>query len=75
MKIFVFTNAQGKVIGSFTPHEKPDPKAPTFHPIPHPHSEYVVHEIEAPDHLRNITSAADLHQELASLIKPIQPAS
>jgi hypothetical protein len=70
MKTFVFTDARGKITGSFTPHANPDPRAPTFHPVSHPQSEYVVHEIDAPEHFRDIASAADLHVELAKLITP-----
>jgi hypothetical protein len=69
MKIFVFANAEGKVIGSFAPHERQEPGAPTFQPIPDPRSGQVVHEVEVPDHFRSFTSAAELHRELGQWLQ------
>jgi hypothetical protein len=69
MKMFVFANAEGKVIGSFAPHESPVPGAPTFQPIPNPRSGQVVHEVDVPDRFRSISSAAELHRELGQWLQ------
>lgn len=69
MKMFIFESAEGKVIGSFMPHESRDPNAPTFQPLPHPKSGQVVHEVEVPDRFRGIASAVELHRELGQWLE------
>jgi len=68
MKAYVFTNAQGKVIGSFVPNQEQATHAPSFQPIPHTESGQKIHEINLPTHLHNVTSPEEFHKELAKLI-------
>ncbi len=69
-KIFVFTNIEGKIIGSFTPgKEQPtDPLLPqiaTDVEIPG----QTIHEMEIPGHLPEDVSTDVLHQELAKALQ------
>ena len=66
MKIFVFTDQQGNVIGSFRPKEPADPGAPTFKP--EARSMGKVHEIDLPAALASVKDPVRLHQELGKLV-------
>jgi hypothetical protein len=68
MKMFVITDAQGKVIGSYRPQPVQDPNAPVFRPVPLHSKGQKVYEIDVPDRISTITSARELHDELAKLI-------
>lgn len=67
MKIYVFTNGAGKVIGSYQPNPNPPANTPTLQPTPSGTS-CRVHELEVPDRLCEITSADELHRELVRLV-------
>jgi hypothetical protein len=68
-KIFVFTDMDGKILGSFTPvaSQVHDPKAPTIATdivIPG----QMLHELEIPSHLPDDVATDVLHEELSKII-------
>lgn len=69
VKIFVFTDANGTVVGSFQPHPTTVPGAPTFHPLPHGGSGQRVVELDAPSDVAHIDNAEQLHRRLAQLVR------
>jgi hypothetical protein len=67
-KLYVVTNAQGKVIGTARLKGRagkgmPTPGQPT------PMQGQKVHELDHSDELQKLTSAAELHQAVARLLK------
>lgn len=66
MKIYVFTDQRGDIIGSFRPKDKHDEGDPSFKPTGRSLGQ--VHEVDMPDALAAVKDPAQLHQELAKLI-------
>lgn len=68
-KIFVITDAAGKIIGSYQPPVKLPTGAPSFRPAAHPTAGHKVHELDLPENMQNIASAEELHRQLAELLR------
>jgi hypothetical protein len=68
MKMFVITNADGKVIGSYRPNAVQYPKAPVFKPVASSAKRQTVHEIDVSTQIAEIQSADELHKALQNLV-------
>lgn len=68
-KIFVFTNVDGKIIGSFTPgnEQSTDLRQPRIATDVTIHGQ-ITHEMEIPSHLPENVPSDILHQELAKIL-------
>jgi len=66
VKIFVFTDEQGSITGSFRPGDVSSAEVPSFRPLGR--SRDRVHEVELSEKLAQIKDPARLHEELQKLI-------
>jgi hypothetical protein len=69
MKLYVFTNDKGEVIGTALSQQEQSPNIPFFVPVSQPG--HTIHELEVPEQVIDLrtTSLGNFHQELAKLIK------